>query len=148
MLTRWSDIDRMFGAMDLLRGRMDRLFTDYERFYPYGAGLALTEGMPRTNLYDNGDTFKVMAEVHGLAKGDINVKIQGNYLEISGTRKADVPDGYSVHRAERGTADFSRSFTLPADVDGNKVEAILKNGILTLTLPKAERGKAKRITIN
>jgi len=148
MLTRWSDIEKMFGAMDLLRGRMDRMFTDYERFYPYGMGLAMVEGMPRTNLYDNGDNFTVVAEVPGLAKDDLNVKIQGNYLEISGTRKADVPEGYSVHRSERGTTGFSRSFTLPADVDGNKVDATLKNGILTLTLPKAEAAKAKQITIN
>jgi len=148
MMTRLSDIDRMFGAMDLLRGRMDRFFTDYEKFYPFGAGLVLSEGMPRTNLYDNGENFMVMAEVPGLSKDDLNVKIQGNYLEISGSRKADIPEGYSVHRTERGIANFSRSFTLPADVDGNKVEATLKNGILTLTLPKAEIAKAKQITIN
>jgi HSP20 family protein len=83
-----------------------------------------------------------------LSSDDLNVKIQGNYLEISGTRKADTPEGYKAHRIERGTAAFTRSFTLPADVDADKSEASLKNGILTLTLPKAEAAKPKQIEIH
>ena len=78
---------------------------------------------------------------------DLKVKIQGNYLEISGSRKADTPEGYTAHRLERGTPSFSRSFTLPVEVDANKVSATLKNGILTLMLPKAEIAKPKQITI-
>ena len=146
MLTRWSDVDRMFGAMDLLRNRMNRVFTDYDR--RYGSGPAwYGENLPRTNFYEHGDSFEVKAEVPGLTKDDLNVKIQGNYLEISGIRKEDTPEGYSAHRVERGTASFSRSFTLPTEVDANKVEATLKNGILTLVLPKSEAAKPKQITI-
>lgn len=146
MWTRLNDIDRMFGAMDLLRSRMNRMFTDYDTSYG-DYGWRIIDTHPRTNMYDNGDHFEIRAEVPGLAKDDLGIKIQGNYLEISGTRKSDAPEGYNAHRVERKAATFTRSFTLPADVDVEKVEAGLKNGILTLTMPKAEAAKPKQIEI-
>ena len=147
MFTRMSDIDRMFGAMDLLQNKMDRIFGDFGRSFDNVPGLTFRSSGPRTNLYENGDTFEIRAEVPGIAKDDLNVNIQGNYLEISGSRTDDTPDGYKVHRTERGTSTFSRSFTLPDDVDADKVEAQLKDGILYLTLPKSEVAKPKQITI-
>lgn len=147
MFTRISDIDRMFGAMDLLRNKMDRIFGNFDRSFDDVPGLTFRSSTPRTNLYDNGDAFEIRAEVPGIAKDDLNVNIQGNYLEISGSRTDDTPDGYKIHRAERGVTAFSRSFTLPDDVDANKVEAKLKDGILYLTLPKSETAKPKQITI-
>lgn len=148
MFKRMSDIDRMFGAMDLLRNRMDRLFSDFDRSYLHGPAFTPASNSPRTNLLERGDNFEVQAEVPGIAKEDLNIKIQGNYLEISGKRSVDSPDGYKVHRNERGGNTFSRSFTLPNDVDAEKVEAKLKDGILYLTLPKSEAAKPKQITIN
>jgi len=148
MWTRVSDFDRMFGAMDLLRSRMNRVFGDLDRSYGNDYGWVVAEGAPRTNLYDAGNHFEIKAEVPGLTKEDLNLRIQGNYLEISGIRKADAPEGYKAHRVERAAGSFIRSFTLPADVDTEKVEAGLKDGILTLTLPKAEAAKPKQITIN
>lgn len=147
MWTRPSDIDRMFGAMDLLRSRMNRVFPDFNRLYEGSYGM-VARNFPPTNLYDIGDHLEIKAEVPGLDKDDLNIKIQGNYLEISGTRKSDAPEGYQAHRVERGTASFSRSFTLPSDIDGEKVEAKLENGILTLVLPKAEAAKPRKITIS
>lgn len=148
MWTRDREIDRMFGAMDLLRSRMNRVFPDFDRWYGGDYGWMAKESFPATNLYDTGDHLELRAEVPGLEKDDINIKIQGNYLEISGIRKSDAPEGYRSHRIERGTASFSRSFTLPSDVDADKAKASLKNGVLTLILPKAEAAKPKKITIS
>lgn len=150
MFTRWHDIDRLFGSMDLLRSRMNRLFTDFDRSWGMepGRGLAGLTNWPRTNLFDTGDTLEVQAEIPGVAREDLNVRIQGNYLEISGKRKPDAPEGYAVLRVEREIATFSRSFTLPAEVEVDKVEATLKGGILTLVLPKAETAKPRQITIS
>lgn len=148
MWARMSDIDRMFGTMDLLRSKMNRMFTDYDRFYGEDSGWRVVNGSPRTNLYDNGDSFQLIAEVPGLSKEDINVRIQGNYLELSGERKNDVPEGYKAHRIERAATSFTRSFTLPSDVDADKIEAVLQNGLLTLVLPKAEAAKPKQISIS
>lgn len=149
MWTRTGDLDRMFGAMDLLRSRMNRLFTDFDRSYgdDYGWRLA-ADGSPNTNLYDAGDHFVVIAEVPGMSKDDIDIKIQGNYLELSGSRKADIPDGYRIHRTERPAATFTRSFTIPSEVDAEKVKASMQDGLLTLTLPKAEAAKPKQISIS
>ncbi|MBU1194383.1 MAG: Hsp20/alpha crystallin family protein [Proteobacteria bacterium] len=147
MFTRMSDIDRMFGAMDLLRNKVDRIFGDFDRSYLYGPAFAATNS-PRTNLLENGDRFEVQAEVPGISKDNLDIKIQGNYLEISGKRQIDIPEGYKIHRNERGTAAFSRSFTLPDDVDSEKVEATIKDGILYLSLPKSETAKPRQITIN
>lgn len=132
--------------MDLLRGRMNRLFTDFDRSWGMESGWG-GDSWPRVNIYDTGEALEVLAEVPGLGKDELSVKIQGNYLEISGSRKSDRPEGYAVHRMERGANSFSRSFTLPVDVNAEKVEASLKNGILTLRLPKAEAAKPRQITI-
>ncbi|MFH2057672.1 MAG: Hsp20/alpha crystallin family protein [Pseudomonadota bacterium] len=147
MFTRMSELDRMFGAMDLLRNKMDRIFGDFDRSFDHGPVLTFRSSGPRTNLYEDGDNFEVRVEIPGIAKDDLSVKIQGNYLEISGSRVVDTPEGYKVHRSERETSTFSRSFTLPNDVDSEKVEASLKDGILYLKLPKSEAAKPKQIAI-
>jgi HSP20 family protein len=146
MFTRISDIDRLFGTMNLLQKKLDNLYSEYGRSDGYRWELEQTS--PRTNLYENGDNFEIRAEVPGLEKEKLNVKIQGNYLEISGTRSSDAPEGYKTHKTERGLGSFSRSFTLPADVDSTKVEATLKDGVLYLILPKHETAKPKRISIS
>jgi HSP20 family protein len=148
MWTRVNDIERMFDAMDLLRSKLNRVYMDNDKSYGEEYGWRVANGSPRTNLCDSGDTFQVIAEVPGLAKDDLNIKIQGNYLELSGSRKSDAPKGYKAHRVERDTPSFTRSFTLPADVDVEKIEAVLTNGLLTLVLPKAEAAKPKQISIS
>ncbi len=148
MFARMNDIDRMFGAMDLLRGRMDRLFNEFDKAYLHGPSFTLGTSSPRTNLLEKGDRFEVQAEIPGLAKEDLTIKIQGNYLEISGKRAVAAPEGYKAHRNERAETSFSRSFTLPDEVDAEKVEATLKDGILHLSLPKSETAKPRQITIN
>jgi HSP20 family protein len=147
MFTRFNDIHQFLGAMDLFRNRMNTLFTDFDRSYPAGSAWIGTEAYPRTNLSDAGDNLEIVAEVPGVSKEDLQVKIQGNYLQISGSRKTDAPEGFKTHRSERGAGTFSRSFTLPYDVDSTRVEATLKDGLLQLVLPKAESAKPRQIAI-
>jgi len=146
MFTRFSDIDRLFGTMDLLRQRLDNMSTDYNR--PYRSTWLMEDGFLRANLYQSGDAFEMRLEVPGMDKDALDIKIQGNYLEISGKRDHNVPDGYKVHKTERLNGTFSRSFTLPDDVDGARVAATLKDGVLYLTLPKSEAAKPRQITIS
>ncbi|MDD5760016.1 MAG: Hsp20/alpha crystallin family protein [Desulfobulbaceae bacterium] len=148
MWTRWNDVDRMFNAMDLLQHRLNRMYGDYGRWPGSAADWNVEQSTPRTNLYDAGDHLTMKIEVPGMLKEDLNLKLQGNYLEVRGTRKSDTPEGYSSHRVERGAASFTRSFTLPSDIDSAKVEAKLTNGLLTLTLPKQEAAKPKQIEIS
>jgi HSP20 family protein len=147
MWTGANDFDRMFDAMDLFRSRLNRMFTDYDG--PYGDDFSwrMVNGSPRTNFYDTGDAFELIAEVPGLARDDINIRIQGNYLELSGKRAPDAPKDYKAQRVERDVSSFTRSFTLPGEVDVDKIKAVLKDGLLSLVLPKAEAAKPKQISI-
>jgi len=148
MWTRVNDIDRMFDVMDQLRSRLNRVLVNNSEAYGRDYGWRVVNGSPQTNLYDTGDAFKVIAEVPGFSKEDLNIRIQGNYLELSGNRKNDMPKDYKAHRVERDTTAFTRSFTLPADVDSEKTEATLKDGLLTLVLVKAQAAQPKQITIS
>ena len=147
MFARVSDYDRMFDAMGLLRSRFDNIFNEFDRAAGIGPRWSVIGNYPRTNLFDKGDHFELVAEVPGLSKDDLDVKIQGNYLEISGTREVKAPEGYRVHRSERGSASFTRSLTLPSNVDSGKVSAHVKDGILVLRLPKSEAAKPRQISI-
>jgi len=146
MFTKLNDINRLFGTMNLLQKSLDNIYSDHGKLSGYRGGFEQTA--PRINLYENGDNFEIRAEVPGLKKDDLNVKIQGNYLEITGERGSDTPEGYKIHKTERGVGSFSRSLTLPADVDSTRVEATLKDGVLYLTLPKHEAAKPKKISIS
>jgi HSP20 family protein len=87
------------------------------------------------------------AELPGVSMEDIEVMVVGNELTIRGQRRPRPADNVNFHRRERGTGEFSRTVTLPFDIDQNKVEAILKNGILTVVLPKAETAKPRKIKV-
>ena len=139
-------INRGPGNIDLFRSQLNRLFNEFDNTYTSFGRQAATP--PFTNMYDSGDYFTLQAEVPGLTKEDIQIKIQGNYLEISGNRKAERPEGYKAHRIEQQKTAFTRSFTLPTEVNVNSVTAELEDGILILTLPKAEAAKARQIEIH
>ena len=68
-------------------------------------------------------------------------------MTIKGERQDSAPEGYSVHRKERGAFRFTRSFALPAKVDVEKVQAVLKHGVLTVTLPKAKEAQPRQISV-
>lgn len=148
MWTSLNEFDRMFQNMDLLRRRMDRLFPETERGWAGWPVMAEVNKWPRINFYDVGDSLQFYAEMPGLSEKDISVKLQGDFLEISGELKSQAPEGYSVHRIEREAKSFARSFSLPVQVERDNIKATLKNGILSLSLPKAESAKPKQITIN
>lgn len=132
-------------GIDLFRSQLNRLFTDFDETYP--AFERRPAAAPPTNMYDNGNQFILKAEVPGMSKDDLQVKIQGNYLELSGTTHPGTPEEYKAHRVERKSSTFTRSFTLTTDVDTDKVEAELGDGILTLTLPKVAAAKPRQIEI-
>lgn len=89
------------------------------------------------------------AELPGVDPADIDVTVKGNTVTIRGQRKTpELGEGEAFIRRERGSGSFVRSLTLPFEVEGNKVSADYRMGILQLTLPRAEADKPKRITVN
>lgn len=145
MFTKINDMEKLFSAMNLLQKRLDQAgpFTDA----PLAGGWIREDSRPGINLYEDQDDFVLISEMPGVRKEDLKVRVQGNYLEISGVNHTDIPEGYKAHRSERDAEAFTRTLTLPADVDTGRVEATLKQGMLVLTLPKAEAAKPKRIEI-
>ncbi|WP_394834492.1 Hsp20/alpha crystallin family protein [Pendulispora rubella] len=141
-----------FSIFDDLRRRMDGLWQDFE--FDRGAPAWRTTSLaaatwPHVNLYDAGTQFVVHADVPGLRENDLQVHIGGggNTLSIGGARQSATPEGYSVHRQERGAVEFSRSFSLPCKVDAERITASVKDGVLTIELPKAPEAQPRQIAV-
>lgn len=141
MWTMWGDFDRSFALIDELRRRMDSAFDDV------GSGRAVSRGIPRVNLFDDGESFVLEADLPGFDPGALEITANQSTLTLSGERKATVPEGYAVHRQERGATRFSRSFSFPCRIDPEKVNARLTDGTLCLTIGKAPEAKPRRITV-
>jgi HSP20 family protein len=140
-----EDNDRTFGALDDFRRRMDRLFEGFDA--RWGVNDAYGAGFPRAELRDTGAELVLEADVPGLTDKDIQLTVTQDTLGLSGERKSDAPEGYSVHRRERGAQRFSRAWALPTRIDTERVEATVKNGVLTITMPKAADARPRSITV-
>ncbi|HEY2139425.1 MAG TPA: Hsp20/alpha crystallin family protein [Chthoniobacterales bacterium] len=104
---------------------------------------------PALDLYQNNDNVVAVVELPGMRKEDIEISLQDGMLTIAGERKTQSgSNGDGATRTERFTGKFRRSITLPTRVDANKVNATYKDGILSITLPKAEEAKPKQIQVN
>ncbi len=148
MLTRFNDLQRMLSSIDALRDRVNLLTGEYSDLMPvFEGGWGFADNWPKMNLYDSGEQLELKVELPGFAREDIHIRLQGNYLEISGSRKTAGPDGYTIHRQERENPTFTRSMTLPIEVDSGKTTASIRNGILSLTLPKSIAARPQQITI-
>ena len=102
---------------------------------------------PPMNVSEDRDRYYLRALVPGVDAAQLNVSVVHQTIAVSGTRQSSEEQGVSYHRKERAEGAFSRSVTLPAAFDGARVEAKYVNGILTLTLPKPEAAKPRRVTV-
>jgi HSP20 family protein len=104
---------------------------------------------PALDVQEDKDAYTVRVELPGLKREDIEVHLQEDALVISGERRHEEPkEGTEVHRSERFYGKFSRALTFPTGVNGDKVTASYKDGVLTVTVPKAEAAKPKQITVS
>jgi len=143
MMTRWVN---PLATMNELRREVDRLFEDLGPRFGRGV-FAPVRTFPALNVWEDGDSLYAEAELPGVSSEDVEVYSAGNELTIKGRREPRQGDQLSYHRRERGTGEFSRVITLPVEVDAEKVRADLRNGVLTITMPKAEGHKPKKITV-
>jgi HSP20 family protein len=131
MLGYWSDLDRRFFS----------LFHDLE------ARPTVDTGWPRTSVYDTGNSLVLVADLPGVKDKDLEITLERDILTLAGARPLALPEGHTVHRQERRSAQFSRTFNLPFKVDADALDAQLKDGVLTITLPKAPEAQARKITV-
>ena len=140
----WRSLDRWAN----LRDEINTLFEG--PFWPNtGRQAQLFNGWtPALDLYQTNDDVVAVIEIPGMRKEDIEISLQDGVLTIAGERKGETVDGDAKARTERFVGKFRRSVSLPTRVDVNKVNANYKDGILTVTLPKAEEVKPKQIQVN
>lgn len=138
-LVRWNPV-RDLASMEI--DRLNRMFDDL-----YGT---LRAWVPAVDIVETtGHEYVIKAELPEMKREDISVTFEQNVLTLTGERKAavDEQDG-TYHRTERAHGRFTRSFTLPATVDGSRISATYKDGVLTVRVPQREEAKPKQITVD
>lgn len=142
-VTRWDP----FGEVMTLREAMNSLFED--SIINPSTARTVNLGMP-LDVAETQSGFVVEASLPGVKPEDLDITIQNNVLTISGETRQQQSNGEkpNYHRVERRYGRFSRSISLPAQVQSDKVEAQLANGILRLEIPKAEAARPRKISVN
>jgi len=135
-----------FADFDQLRREMLRVFdavAGADSNHDVSAGV-----FPPMNVTQDDNNFYIRSEVPGIKAADLSISALRNRISIAGKREIPQESGkVSYHRQERAEGEFNRSITLPSDVAANKVEAHYVDGVLTLTLPKAEEAKPRQIAV-
>src|SRR5215467_4625371 len=102
---------------------------------------------PQINVFRQGNDFAVVIEMPGVSKDDLGLEVRGNAIRFSGKKLIDYGGNASVHRRERVAGSFDRTITLPVQLDADRVTAEYRNGVLILSLPRAESDKPRAIKI-
>jgi HSP20 family protein len=130
-----------------LREEMDRLLaatwpTFADRLMP-----VFVRGQPLMNVWEKDDAVMVEMELPGVKSEQLDISVVGNELSVKVDQPDTAKEGVTYHRRERPVGKFTRVVRLPTEVDAGRVEAELRNGVLTITLPKSEKAKPRRITV-
>lgn len=104
--------------------------------------------VPRADIYETNDKLVIVTDMPGVDENSLDITLEKNVLSIKGFVDFSRPDNYSLAYAEYEVGDFERNFTLSNDFDQENISAQLKNGVLTIYLPKAGPAKTKKITVN
>ncbi|MGA1868005.1 MAG: Hsp20/alpha crystallin family protein [bacterium] len=103
--------------------------------------------VPKVDIFERGDDTILLADLPGVDEKSVDINLDKNVLTITGVVDAKKADGYRLAYAEYETGDYQRSFTLSNEINKDKIEATMKNGVLRLHLPKAEEAKPKKIAV-
>jgi len=151
-LTRWEPLHR-WNPWRELEDMEKRLSTIFGRTPMAPSGekketIAVTEWSPLVDISEDEKEYVIKAELPDMKKEEIKINVHEDVLSISGERKYEKEEkGKKYHRVERAYGSFMRSFTLPEDADGSKVNAEYKDGVLNVRLPKSEKAKPKTIEV-
>ena len=128
---------------------MNRLF---DSFFRSGIGdedgSSLAVWSPAVDIGEHENEYRVKVELPGVDKNDVRITLESNILTIKGEKKQEKETkGQEYHRVERSYGSFQRSFTLPTTVQADRIDAVYKDGVLTIVLPKADEAKPKQIEV-
>ena len=140
MIRRPSELRRLNQVLDAA-------FTGWP-FTADAGDLVTSAWVPPTDVFEDAAGLTIVAELPGLTRDDVQLTVENHTLTIRGEKKQVAEEKSTrVHRYERSYGAFERSFTLPNTVDVTRVEAKFEQGVLTVTLPKAEQAKPKSIKV-
>ena len=151
-LTRWEPLTR-WNPWKELEEMEKRLSTIFGRPQATTGGdkkeaITVAEWSPLVDITEDDKEYLVKAELPEMKKEEIKINVHDDVLSISGERTYEKEEkGKRYHRVERAYGSFMRSFTLPEDADGSKVNAEYKDGVLHIHLPKSEKAKPKAIEV-
>ncbi len=142
-------VRRNRNELGALRSQMDDLFDGFFRGLDKPFSFLGERAWPAIDVAEKDDAILVRAEVPGCKPEDIDISVYGNTLTLSGEKKESHEanqDGY--YHMESTWGSFRREIPLSAEVDSEKIEAVVKDGVLTVTLPKAEKSKAVKVKVS
>lgn len=147
VLTRWQPFREVTSLQERVNQLFNDVFSDIDS--PDRSSLTAFSFAPRTDVYEEDDRIVLEMEVPGMREEDVHLTLEGNTLSISGERKIEKnrkPDRYQ--RIERYYGSFSRTFTLPATVDPDSVDAKYEHGILHVSMAKKANARPRQIKVN
>ncbi len=139
-----------FNELATMQDRINRIFGDaYTRRLDDGGLTQRGEWLPVVDIFENANQEIVLkAELPGIAREDIDVRVENNTLTLRGERKRESEvTQEQYHRVERSYGAFTRSFSLPSRIDTEKVKAEFKDGVLSITLPVKAEAKPRQIDV-
>jgi HSP20 family protein len=142
---------RSLDSMTSLR-RLNSVLDEAFNAWPFQSeqnGALTSAWLPACDVFEDRDAVKIMAEVPGVRPEDVKLSIENNLLTIRGEKKQQAEEKTErVHRYERSYGTFERTFALPTTVDPEKIAATYSQGILTVTIPKADRARPREIPVS
>jgi HSP20 family protein len=151
-IVRWNagrELPSLPGDVLSMQREINRMFDSFFRDSRHDdRDLFPAAWMPAADLVEREHDFVVRMDLPGVDRNDVKITIQDNVLTIRGEKKEEKEvQGANSHRIERSSGSFARSFSLPAEVSSEKIEALCKDGVLTVTLPKSEAAKPRQIDV-
>jgi len=136
-----------FAEMDAFRQEMNNLM-DWAFGRGWGDNFLESSWVPPVDVEQEADKFRVHVDLPGVKRDELEITVHGDTLTIKGEKKRESESKQDeTYRSERYYGSFSRSLTLPAAVDSNRIEASYKDGVLEIVIPKSEEAKPKQIKI-
>jgi len=147
-MTRWTPFSSALSDVAVLQNRLNSIFNDFAR--PEGASETLATGsfLPPVDVYEDAQKVVLKLEVPGVKREDLSIHVENRTLTVKGERKFEQEEKEeNFQRIERRYGSFVRSFTLPATVDTESVEATAADGVLSIALAKKPEAKPKQIEV-
>jgi HSP20 family protein len=133
--------------LNQFRDEVDRLLTGVLGGRVDGPLCGMLRNQPAVNVWEQNDALKVEMELPGIKSEQLDISVAGGELSVKVNAPDDFREDVTYHRRERPVGSFSRIVRLPVEVDADRVEADLRDGVLTITLPKAESAKPRKINV-